>query len=162
VDPPPPVEAAGTSLLYSREFHDVLKSRLAPGGVLAHWFPGGEGRTMVAVTRSLVEAFPYVRLFHSACSQGFHFLCSDRPIEVPAADVFVSRLPFRARLDFAEWHPERDPAAFYRDTISREIAVPDILSRDKDARITDDRPFNEYFLLRRMRDRLGGTAFEMW
>ena len=42
IDPPPPVEAGGSSLLYSTEFYDVLKQRLTPTGVLQQWFPGGE------------------------------------------------------------------------------------------------------------------------
>jgi predicted membrane-bound spermidine synthase len=161
VDPPPPVEAAGTSLLYSREFHDVLKSRLAPGGVLAHWFPGGEGRTTVAVARSLAEAFPHVRVFRSVAGWGFHFLCSEEPIEVPPADVFLSRMPARARLDFAEWYPRHDAAAFYRLAVGDEVSLPAMLVMDPEARITDDRPFNEYFLLRRLRDRVCNTGFAM-
>jgi hypothetical protein len=36
-----------------------------------------------------------------------------------------------------------------------------MLAMAPQARITDDRPFNEYFLLRRLRDRSNGTWFEM-
>src|SRR6185437_834511 len=43
IDPPPPVEAAGSSLLYSTEFYQLLQKRLSPGGILQQWFPGGEG-----------------------------------------------------------------------------------------------------------------------
>ena len=43
IDPPPPVEAAGSSLLYSREFYDVIKTHLKPNGILAQWFPGSGG-----------------------------------------------------------------------------------------------------------------------
>ena len=32
IDPPPPVEAAGSSLLYSQDFYAVVKERLQPGG----------------------------------------------------------------------------------------------------------------------------------
>ena len=32
IDPPPPLEAAGSSLLYSKEFYEQLKLRLTPGG----------------------------------------------------------------------------------------------------------------------------------
>jgi spermidine synthase len=32
IDPPPPVEAAGSSLLYSREFYDIIKTHLNPNG----------------------------------------------------------------------------------------------------------------------------------
>ena len=39
IDPPPPVEAAGTSLLYSKEFYSIIRRRLAPGGILQQWLP---------------------------------------------------------------------------------------------------------------------------
>ena len=63
VDPPPPVEAAGSSLLYSREFYELAKEHLQPGGILQIWFPGGTQATVQAVVRSLDESFPYVRCF---------------------------------------------------------------------------------------------------
>ena len=34
VDPPPPVATAGSSLLYSRDFYEVAKEHLRPGGIL--------------------------------------------------------------------------------------------------------------------------------
>ena len=36
-DPPPPVETAGTSLLYSAEFYSTIRRRLRPGGMLQQW-----------------------------------------------------------------------------------------------------------------------------
>jgi spermidine synthase len=41
IDPPPPVEAAGSSLLYSEEFYDLVKLHLNEGGILQQWFPYG-------------------------------------------------------------------------------------------------------------------------
>lgn len=40
IDPPPPVYAAGTALLYSENFYEVAKQRLKPKGIFSHWFPG--------------------------------------------------------------------------------------------------------------------------
>jgi spermidine synthase len=39
IDPPPPVEAAGSSLLYSKEFYEVAKRHLRPDGILQQWVP---------------------------------------------------------------------------------------------------------------------------
>ena len=39
IDPPPPVPAAGSSLLYSRDFYELAKQRLRPGGILQQWLP---------------------------------------------------------------------------------------------------------------------------
>jgi spermidine synthase len=40
IDPPPPVEAAASSLLYSQEFYRLVQRRLRPGGILQQWLPG--------------------------------------------------------------------------------------------------------------------------
>src|SRR5581483_485395 len=63
IDPPPPVEAAGSSLLYSRELYDTLKPRLRPGGILQQWLPRGDEVDRAAVARALQVSFPYVRAF---------------------------------------------------------------------------------------------------
>lgn len=38
LEPPPPLNA-GVGDLYSREFYEICRERLAPGGVLCQWFP---------------------------------------------------------------------------------------------------------------------------
>ncbi|HEY6337911.1 MAG TPA: fused MFS/spermidine synthase, partial [Candidatus Sulfotelmatobacter sp.] len=66
IDPPPPVEAAGSSLLYSKQFYSIAKLHLAPDGILQQWYPMGSGRDpamIAAVAKSLHESFPYVRVF---------------------------------------------------------------------------------------------------
>ncbi len=78
VDPPPPVQAAGSSLLFSREFYDLARQHLKPGGIIQMWFPGDDEMvTCQAVVRSFQESFPYVRCFPSCgkcgCAHaGFH------------------------------------------------------------------------------------------
>ena len=59
---PPPPSAAGVVNLYSREFYELAKRRLAPGGMVAQWWPLPtqnleDSRSLV---RSFVDAFPYV------------------------------------------------------------------------------------------------------
>ena len=39
VDPPPPIESAGTVVLYTSEFFAEAKQRLNPGGIFLLWFP---------------------------------------------------------------------------------------------------------------------------
>ena len=65
IDPPPPVQAAGSSLLYSKEFYAIIRRRLRPGGILQQWLPGGDPVVRASVARALKESFPYVRVFHS-------------------------------------------------------------------------------------------------
>jgi predicted methyltransferase len=46
LDPPPPVEAAGSSLLYSKEFYSTVRTRLRPDGILQQWLPAAIQRCM--------------------------------------------------------------------------------------------------------------------
>ena len=52
---PPPIAAAGVVSLYTREFFELLRSRLRPGGFVTYWLPLGQ--VGEAVARSMVRAF---------------------------------------------------------------------------------------------------------
>jgi len=150
VDPPPPVYAAGSSLLYSKEFYALAKEHLKPGGILQMWYPGGEVATGQAITRSIQESFPYVRCFQSAEGWGVHFLASVEPIEQLEANQLVARMPERARQDLLEWNRSAEAPAYLGSVVSKEVSVVRLLNSDPDVIVTDDRPFNEYFLLRQL------------
>ncbi len=153
VDPPPPLEAAGSSLLYSTEFYDLVKLRLNPGGILQQWSPGGDVLSDIAIARSLVNSFPHVIAFRAVELRGTHFVASMEPIRVPTAEEFVARLPAKARRDLVEWNTGdlRDPRAFIAEVLKRQVPVEDLLEGDTGVVVKDDRPFNEYYLLRRAR-----------
>jgi hypothetical protein len=62
----------------------------------------------------------------------------------------AARMPERARRDLLEWNDSQDAPAYLGTVVSNEVSVPRLLNRDPDVIITDDRPFNEYFLLRQL------------
>jgi spermidine synthase len=150
IDPPPPVEAAGSSLLYSREFYAIARQRLRPGGILQQWFPGGEAKILEAVTRTLTESFPHVRIFRSVEGWGFHYLASDAPIPQRFAAELAARLPPRAQADLVEWFRGVTPEQVFDRLLAQEIS-PEAIFRTApwDRTLTDDRPVNEYYFLRR-------------
>jgi spermidine synthase len=156
IDPPPPIEAAGSSLLYTREFYQLIKAHLKEDGILQQWFPGGEKPTGQAVARSLVDEFPYVRIYHSMENWGYHFLASTRPFPKPTVQQFNERLPEKARADLMEWSEGQSFDDYVENILIREIDPAEILNNDRNVVITDDRPYNEYFLLRRTWNRLTG------
>lgn len=159
LDPPPPIEAAGSSLLYSTEFYDAVKSRLAQRGILHAWFPGKDSETFDAVLRSVLKSFPHVKVFQSFEGWGFHMLASREPLKTPTADEMLARMPENARRDLMEWTTDRDLPAFLADILGKELSPHDLLQGATPTFITDDRPFNEYYLLRWLRQRLtGGSA----
>ncbi len=150
VDPPPPAEAAGSSLLYSEHFYTLVKRRLKSDGILQQWFGVGEPKILQAIIRSLSNSFPYVRVYPSIEGWGYHFLASASPIGTLAAEEMISRLPEPAQRDLLEWSVTKDLKADIKQILRKEIPPTQLLSTNPQVRITDDRPFNEYFLLRRL------------
>jgi spermidine synthase len=153
VDPPPPVEAAGSSLLFSTEFYALAQQHLNPGGILQMWFPGGEPAITQAVVRSICQVFPYVRPFASVEGWGLHLLASMEPMARLDATKLVERMPASARQDLMEWSDTPSIVDYVGKVIQREYPVQALLNPDASIEITDDHPLNEYFLLRRLRQR---------
>lgn len=150
IDPPPPVETAGSSLLYSREFYAVVKRRLRPGGILQQWIPGTEALVVASATRALAEAFPHVRAFPYPEGWGIHFLASMRPIPLASAAELARRMPERAAQDLIEWGPAASPEEQLRTIVEGEVSLASVVGvAPRTPALRDDRPVNEYFFLRR-------------
>jgi len=158
IDPPPPVEAAGSSLLYSEEFYALAKAHLKANGILATWVPEGSADSREAILRSLVNSFLSVRCFQSIDNMGVHMLASKEPIPNLSANQLASRMPAAAAIDLLEWDPSEVVADYVQQALSNEIPIESALNPDPRIRITDDHPYNEYFLIRRWRSGLSGRA----
>jgi spermidine synthase len=57
---PPPIAHAGVGALYSREFYELARTRLKPGGYLSQWLPVYQvpPETSLAMARAFVDVFP--------------------------------------------------------------------------------------------------------
>jgi hypothetical protein len=108
-----------------------------------------------AVVRSLTESFPHVVGYKSFEGWGYHFIASMEPFEIPGADEFLARMPDAARSDLVEWNrgesrgESRDPRVFIDQILDMRVDLDELMHPDPRVVITDDRPFNEYYLLRR-------------
>ena len=150
LDPPPPVEAAGSSLLYSKEFYATIRQRLRPGGILQQWFPKNDNFLNASIARSLHESFPYVRVFSPLSGSGLHFLASDWPLLSRSAQDLAERMPAAAARDLVEWGPEPTPVGMFANMLGKEHPLNEVLARDPRApALVDDRPVNEFYALRR-------------
>ena len=155
VDPPPPVQTAGSSLLYSQDFYAVAKQRLEPGGILQQWLPEADDPTQAAVARAIKNSFPYVRVFRGIEGWGWHFLASERPIPIRTAAELVARMPPGAVSDMMEWGPAPSPEEQVNLLLSHQSSTDAVIALSPaTATLTDDRPINEYFLLRTPFDQL--------
>ncbi len=155
IDPPPPVQAAGSSLLYSEDFYAVAKKRLRPGGILQQFLPDGvnaanDNQLKASVARALQNSFPYVRIFQWNGRQGWHFLASSQPIPVRNAAELANRMPMAAVADMLEWGPEKTAEKQFDLLLSRETKPEQMIALSPQTPgLRDDRPINEYYMLRR-------------
>jgi len=152
IDPPPPVEAAGSSLLYSKEFYATLKSRLRTDGVLQQWLPRGDDVDRAAVARALKESFPYLRAFYlnPKTRWGTHFIASMQPLHNWTADELAEHMPESAAKDLIEWGPQTSAERQFGALLNNEASVEQMIAGSPATpALQDDRPVNEYYLIRR-------------
>ncbi|HTD54605.1 MAG TPA: fused MFS/spermidine synthase [Silvibacterium sp.] len=157
LDPPPPVEAAGSSMLYSTEFYAAVRRRLTPTGILQTWLPAGDATDRAAVAKALKESFPYVRVYFSLTHgrvpsvkyDGEHFLASMRPIPDWTPEQLVSHMPKSAVADMMEWGPQPTPEKQFAVVLESEFPIDQMIAEAPNAPpLQDDRPVNEYYVLR--------------
>jgi spermidine synthase len=155
VDPPPPIQSAGSSLLYSKEFYSTAKQRLRPDGILQQWLPTGDAVVHASVARALMESFPYVRVFHtgnphSVKEWGFHFLASGQPLPRRTASELAEKMPPAAVKDLMEWSHQPSAERELAAVLDNEISLDGLIAEASNApALADDQPVNEYYLLRR-------------
>jgi len=139
---PPPPSASGVVNLYSRDFYELAKSRLAPDGLLAQWWPlatqnDEDSRSLV---RSLLDAFPYVTLW----STEFHemmLIGSRQPLELKPdqiCDRFAIPSVTAALTEVGIQSPQALLATYVTDQDGLARYVQDAPA------VTDDRPLIEY------------------
>ncbi len=150
VDPPPPVSAAGSSLLYSRDFYALARQHLAAGGILQQWLYDGDDADHAAVTRALLAVFPYVRVYRSMWGgHSYHFLASMSPIDERNAQQLLAPMPATAIADMMEWGPAKTPEEQFDLLLSREVTPQSLIAPAPGTpELQDDRPINEYNRLR--------------
>ena len=73
------------------------------------------------------------------------------PIEQIDAEQLTARMPESAKEDLVEWNDSKDAMAYLNKVITNEVSIPALLNLDPKIQITDDKPFNEYFLIRRLK-----------
>jgi spermidine synthase len=153
IDPPPPVAAAGSSLLYSEDFYAVAKKHLAYHGILQQWLPPiDDPLARASVAKALQASFAYVRVFRSFDGDGFLFLASDWQLPQLTAQQLAQKLPAAAASDFVEWGPEKTPEDQFETLLGGEFTLSQVIAAAPDAPpLRDDRPMNEYYLLRSLR-----------
>jgi spermidine synthase len=140
---PPPPQDAGSVNLYSREFYQIAKRRLAPDGVLAQWVPLDLSREALPrmMIATLMAEFPHVSLWVPNRMEGV-VIASMVPLKVDLAAwrQRMSAPTLRADLQAIGFQsPEHLAATFVAANGALAKLVGDA------PMVTDDRPRIEYF-----------------
>jgi spermidine synthase len=139
---PPPPSAAGVVNLYSRDFYELVRSRLAPDGLMAQWWPlptqnEEDSRSLV---RSFLDVFPHA----SAWTTELHevlLVGSATPIELDGSRVERRFAPPEVAAALAEVGIE-SPAALLATWVTGRAGLERFAG---DARpVTDDHPRIEH------------------
>jgi hypothetical protein len=91
-------------------------------------------------------------VFRSIEGWGHHFIASEQPLDTPAVEQVLTRMPPAAIRDLMEWYPRRSPEEVWREMLVQEVDLQTLMGNSSRLAVTDDRPFNEYFWLRRSLD----------
>ena len=150
VDPPPPVSAIGSSLLYSVEFYSSVKAKLNPDGILSQWLVAdAPPETVSSIIQAVTQSFQQVRIFRSLDNWGYHVIASRAPLARRRAAAMVERMPPSAAIDMIEWGPYSDPALQLQAVLKREVSAQQLIAGAPASPVMRDaRPVNEYYFLR--------------
>jgi spermidine synthase len=85
---PPPPSARGVVNLYSTDFYELARKRLAPGGILAQWWPitTQNEEDSQAMMQSILDVFPYVTVWTTDIYE-MMVLGSMQPMEMDAERI---------------------------------------------------------------------------
>lgn len=139
VDGSPPIYAAATVNLYTREFMALARSRLGPGGVLALWAPlPCRLDDFGALSRNFADAFAHVAAWRHPGFAGVLLMGSESPLTPDARRIAsdFKRLGSTAEL------PGMNPGLVAEGTPFDEAALRRISALF--APLTDDEPRTEY------------------
>ncbi len=115
----------GVEMLYSREFLEAVRSRLAPGGVFCQWMHLYEtdDATVEMVLRTLQAVFPDIAIWYGA-PRDLLILAFAEP---PAPEIQLERILERVeRPDFADALPRAGVRAI-PDLLAHEVLPPGVL-----------------------------------
>ena len=153
-DPPPPIEAAGITVISSLEYYRAGRARLNPGGIMMQWVPYGQRiDEFRAHVRTFADVFPEVVVLRSPGNYGFFMLGSELPM---AFDDRITREVLARPGILEDISGAYDSPAKTADGWAALISSLPWLTGAQVASfagsgplVTDDRPLPEYFLLRR-------------
>ena len=149
-DPSPPLYAAGTVNLYSRDFFELARRRLNPKGILAVWLPEYPEPDFKMVMKSFISAVPYSQMWLGTQEKGgIVMLGSDSPLPADRRLLRERLKNAGLRTDLLERNTEFDrEQAFWKLFLASGESLRAYLADSPE--VTDDFPRLEYPYFRSM------------
>lgn len=141
---PPPVGYAGVAALYSREFYELVRGRLKPGGYVSQWLPAYQvpAASTLAMIRAFVDVFPQAVLLSGAEADLILLGVRGDRIEIDPSRVAerLARAPaVRADLERVSLGRVHEVVGMFVGSAGRLAAATRAV-----APVIDDRPIQEY------------------
>src|SRR4029453_2485418 len=141
---PPPIAYAGVAALYSREFYELVRSRLKAGGYVSQWLPAYQvpSRTALAMIRAFIDVFPQAVLVSGAEADLLLFGVNGSRIEIDPGRVAAAL----SHAPAVEADLRRLDLGSVREIAGMFLGSPQTLQEaTRDAIATsDDHPVQEY------------------
>jgi spermidine synthase len=141
---PPPIAHAGVAALYSREFYDLARSRLKPGGYVSQWLPAYQvpADSSLAMVRAFIDVFPQSVLLSGAQAELLLIGTIAPRIELDPARVAATL----AREPAVRHDLTRLDLGSVREIAGTFVGSAETMARATSASqaSTDDRPLQEY------------------
>jgi len=141
---PPPIAYAGVAALYSREFYELARSRLTPGGYISQWLPAYQvpEDSSLAMVRAFLDVFPQSVLLSGTQAELLLIGTTARRIELDPDRVTMTLQSEPAVRDDLE----RIDLGTLREIAGTFVGSAATLARatTMSVAVSDDRPVQEY------------------
>ena len=148
IDPPPPDNAAGTTVLFSQEFYQDIKKILKPGGIVLGWFHYDvDVASYKMMLRAYLNEFPHVLAFNSPRHLGLYLVGSQEPLTLDEQRINKVSQITSVVADTSEWSGKTFD---YKYLTSLYCCDQEQLTQfvGNTPAVSDYHPRSEYFLLR--------------
>lgn len=151
---------SGVANLFTREFLEIGKSRLKPGGVWSQWVPiyGMDDRDLGSILGTFADVFPHVAVYTSIVNADLVVIGSESPIRPTehTAEHLLSRADVASELRRADVYSTFDLISLFLMGRDEILAWTAGLPRN-----TDDNMFIEYSTSRKLHLDSGRENFAM-
>jgi spermidine synthase len=155
IDPAPPLSSAGSVNLYTKDFFQLGKDHLTPGGALCMWLPPSAEMELLMIMRSFLEVFPEATLWGGLDKgiEGFYLIGGHRSFRQTSRQLGELAQKLSEIEDLHEWRTSGDytrPENLEKLYLTDAAGLREMVEGYRP--VTDDHPDTEFplwrFLLR--------------